>query len=161
MALLIQPYETQHHEQLVALSLRAWAPVFSQLQPAVAQYVYNAFYPNGWQERQRRDIESLLKGEADKIWVAIRDGDLVGWVGIRLHQEDSMGEIYILAVDPEAQRQSVARSLIEASFELMRKAGMKIVMVETGDDPGHEPSRATYEKAGFERWPVARYFREL
>ena len=43
----------------------------------------------------------------------------------------------------------------------MRSAGMQIVMVETGDDPGHAASRATYESIGFERWPVARYFREL
>lgn len=34
-------------------------------------------------------------------------------------------------------------------------------MVETGDDPGHQPSLSTYESAGYERWPVARYFREL
>jgi hypothetical protein len=33
--------------------------------------------------------------------------------------------------------------------------------VETGDDPGHAPARAAYERTGFERWPVARYFREL
>ena len=36
----------------------------------------------------------------------------------------------------------------------MRGAGMEIVMVETGDDPSHAPSRAAYERAGFERWPV-------
>lgn len=72
-----------------------------------------------------------------------------------------MGEIYILAVDPVAQRSGAARVLIESAFEHMRSANMKIVMVETGDDPGHAASRATYEKLGFERWPVARYFREL
>jgi RimJ/RimL family protein N-acetyltransferase len=43
----------------------------------------------------------------------------------------------------------------------MSRSGMRIAMVETGDDPGHAPSRAAYEAAGFERWPVARYFRKL
>ena len=50
---------------------------------------------------------------------------------------------------------------MQDAFDRLKNAGMKIVMVETGDDPGHASSRATYEKVGFERWPVARYFREL
>jgi RimJ/RimL family protein N-acetyltransferase len=43
----------------------------------------------------------------------------------------------------------------------MRRAGMAIAMVETGDDPGHAASRAAFERAGFQRWPVARYFQEF
>jgi hypothetical protein len=38
---------------------------------------------------------------------------------------------------------------------------MRMVMVETGDDPGHMPARRAYEAVGFERWPVARYFKDL
>lgn len=85
----------------------------------------------------------------------------MGWIGIRLHIEDSMGEVYIIAVDPDAQRHGIARSLLDTGFEHMRQAQMKIVMVKTGDDPGHAASRTAYESIGFERWPVARYFREL
>ena len=72
-----------------------------------------------------------------------------------------VGEIYILAVDPAYQRQGVATTLMQFAMGKMREAGMAIVMVETGDDPGHSSSRATYENAGFDRWPVARYFRKL
>jgi ribosomal protein S18 acetylase RimI-like enzyme len=72
-----------------------------------------------------------------------------------------MGEIYIIAVDPEQQRRGVASALMDHAMSQMRQAGMDIVMVETGDDPGHAASRATYERAGFQRWPVARYFLEL
>ena len=49
----------------------------------------------------------------------------------------------------------------ELALESQRRAGVAIVMVETGDDPGHAPSRATYERAGFQRWPVAGDFREV
>jgi hypothetical protein len=34
-------------------------------------------------------------------------------------------------------------------------------LVETGGDPGHERARQTYEKVGFELFPVARYFKKL
>jgi hypothetical protein len=38
---------------------------------------------------------------------------------------------------------------------------MSVAMVETGADPGHGPARRTYEKAGFEQLPIARYFKKL
>ena len=111
--------------------------------------------------RQAADVAGLLEQEAGHVRVAV-DGDaVVGWVGMRLHPDDQMGEIHILAVDPQAQRRGIATALMHAAMAEMRAAGMAIVMVETGDDPGHAPSRATYEQVGFERWPVARYFRAL
>jgi acetyltransferase, GNAT family len=47
------------------------------------------------------------------------------------------------------------------AFTLIQASGMDMVMVETGGDPGHQPARDAYESAGFERWPVARYFKKL
>jgi GNAT superfamily N-acetyltransferase len=161
MEIHIHPYEYRHRAAVMRLSLRAWAPVFSELEPAVAPYVFRAFYPKGWAVRQSDDIGRFLDDEPEHTLIAENDKGLAGWVGVRLHAEDCMGEIYILAVDPDAQREGVARMLLEAAFAKLRGAGMKIVMVETGDDPGHAPSRVTYESIGFERWPVARYFREL
>jgi hypothetical protein len=38
---------------------------------------------------------------------------------------------------------------------------MKMIMVETIGDRGHEPARRAYEVVGFQRWPVARYFKEV
>jgi GNAT superfamily N-acetyltransferase len=161
MSFTIRSFKEEDHQAVLAVSMRSWAPVFADFEPAVAPHVFNAFYPHGWRARQSAEIEDFLKAEAGNVWVAM-DGDaLIGWVGIRLHYEDSMGEIYILAVEPDAQRQGVGRALIDKSFEQMRNAGLSIVMVETGDDPGHASSRLTYESIGFERWPVARYFREL
>jgi len=157
----IHPYRPEDGPAVVELSIRAWAPVFEKLEPAVPAYVYRGFYPNGWRTRQIADIGEFLDREGHSVFVA-RDGEtLVGWVGLRLHPNDSMGEIHILAVDPKSQRKGVAKALMDRAMEAMRGAGMAMVMVETGDDPGHAPSRATYESAGFERWPVARYFREL
>ncbi len=161
MPVAILPYQPQHRDAIIALSLRAWAPVFEAMKPAVQPYVYAAFYPDGWAARQAADIAAFLESDAPQIRVAAEDGKLLGWVGIRLHPDDGMGEIYIIAVDPAAQGQGIGAALIEDAHRRMRDAGMKIVMVETGDDPGHAASRATYEKMGFSRWPVARYFREL
>lgn len=157
----IVPFQAAHTQAVIDLSLRAWAPVFDKLKPAVPSYVYRAFYPEGWATRQEADIRALLRTEAANVWIADDRGLVVGWVGLRIHSEDAMGEIHIIAVDPDHQGRGVGGRLIEHGLSLMRGAGLQIAMVETGDDPGHESSRATYERAGFERWPVARYFRRL
>lgn len=161
MTIAIRRYAPTDKSHVVALSLRAWASVFEQFEPAVPDYVYKAFYPDGWAERQAADVATILDSEDTEITVATRGETIVGWVGIRLHPADHMGEIHILAVDPAHQRRGVATALLNDAFARIRAAGMAMVMVETGDDPGHLPSRSTYERAGFERWPVARYFRKL
>jgi GNAT superfamily N-acetyltransferase len=154
-------FQPEYTPEVIALSMRAWAPVFLKLKPAVADYVYEAFYPNGWDVRQRADIEAFLANDAPNIWLAVDGSKIVGWVGIRLHPEDMMGEVYILAVDPDRQARGIGKQLIDHAITEMRRAGMSIAMVETGDDPGHAPSRAAYERSGFERWPVARYFKKI
>ncbi len=161
MTYRIEPYSAAHLQQVVALSARAWAPVFAKMRPAVQDFVYDAFYPNGWEVRQAADIEAFLLAEGAQCWIATGGQTVLGWIGIRLHAEDGMGEIYILAVDPAHQRRGIGQALMDFAKMRMRDCGMQIVMVETGDDPGHAPSRAAYEAAGFSRWPVARYFQKL
>lgn len=161
MGVSIAAFEPSLRSRVVDLSLRAWEPVFAGMRPAVQGHVYGAFYPEGWRARQASDVGAFLDHEGDRAWVAVREGRVLGWVGIRLHPLDRMGEIYALAVDPPHQRLGVATALMDHAMAQMRGHGLRIVMVETGDDPGHAPSRASYEAAGFARWPVARYFREL
>jgi GNAT superfamily N-acetyltransferase len=72
-----------------------------------------------------------------------------------------MAELYVLAVDPGQQRRGVGAALMTRATERAHEAGMRMLMVETGDDPGHATARAAYEAAGFQRWPVARYFKEI
>lgn len=160
-AIKIAPFAPKYREAVLKLSLAAWDPVFEKMRPAVPDYVFNAFYPDGWRTRQMADIQRFLDDESELVWVALEDDDVIGWIGGRIHSEDKMGEIFILAVSPDAQRKGIAGRMMQHLFGVMRAGGMVMMMVETGGDSGHEASRMTYEKAGFERWPVARYFRKL
>ena len=45
----IVPYVPRYRAELLALSLRAWEPVFPLVQEAVPSFVYDCFYPQGWQ----------------------------------------------------------------------------------------------------------------
>ena len=79
----------------------------------------------------------------------------------REDQRRSMGEISMLAVDPDHQGGGIGTALTEFALDRLRDAGMMVAMVETGGDPGHAAARRTYEKAGYVLSPVARYFKNL
>lgn len=157
----IAGYDPVLRDVLLELSIRAWEPVFPLVKADVSPFVYRAFYPEGWRTRQRSDLSEVLDKEPETVDVALDGERPVGWVSTRLHLEDNMSEVYVIVVDPEFQQRGVGRMLLEQSFQRARDAGAAMVMVETGDDTGHAPARAAYESIGFERWPVARYFKDL
>lgn len=160
-ALKIIPYNSDYLEKVLELTVRAWTPVFPLMRKEIPEYVYDAFYPDGWKARQLADVEATCRDTETDMWLAVNGDKLCGYLGLRTHKEDSMGEIYIIAVDPDFQQQSVGSQLMTFALKWMRGKGLHMAMVETGGDQGHTPSRATYESAGFERFPVARYFRKL
>jgi ribosomal protein S18 acetylase RimI-like enzyme len=157
----IKPFDVGKLDSVVELSLRAWAPVFVSIEKTYLPAVYKSFYPKGWHVAQEEAVKSVCVSEDNHVWVAEDAGKVVGFVAVSLHVEDCMGEVYMIAVDPDAQRQGIALALTDFAVNYMKQAGMKIAMVETGADSSHAPARSTYEKAGFTLHPVARYFKEL
>jgi GNAT superfamily N-acetyltransferase len=161
MAFVIVPFEKRHHELITSLALRAWEPVFASLKSSLPRPIYASFYPNGWEARHRSEIDAVCESPDCKLWIAEDALVPVGFAAIKFHPAERMGEIYIIGVEPRRQAEGIGSALTSFCLERMREAGMAIAMVDTASDPGHAPARRTYEKAGFDLWPVARYFREL
>lgn len=157
----IKPYEPEHLNAIVQLSLQAWSPVFDSIKKIMDPDVYQEFYPNGWRESQQKDVEEVCTSSDTKVWVAINSDSITGFVAVTLHEENKMGEIYMIAVDPDHQEQGIGKILSEFALDWMKKSGMSLAMVETGSDPGHAPARRTYESLGFGLLPVFRYFKKL
>jgi len=157
----IRPFEDRDAKAVVDLSLRAWAPVFESLEQVLGSEIFRRMHPD-WREDQRRAVEEALAAKKGRVWVAELDGAAVGFVAIEVHHpERNMGEISMLAVDPDHQNGGIGTVMTEFALERLKDAGMKIAMVETGGDPGHASARRTYEKAGFVLLPIARYFKNL
>ena len=157
----IVPFEPARKQAVIDLTIEAWTPVFARTQADVPRFVYDAFYPQGWEKRQTVDVAALLDTEPENIWLAVMGEDLAGYIGIRIHPEDRMGEIYIIAVSPAHQRKGIGRQLMQFAEQQIQASGMTMIMVETIGDSGHAPARRAYEAFGFEPWPVARYFKPL
>lgn len=156
----IEPYDDSKLAAVVRLSLRAWEPVFESIANAMDADVYREQHPD-WRVTQQGAVEAACADPSVHVWVASEGARTVGFVACKLHAPDRMGEIHMIAVDPDFQRRGIAAALTQHSLAWLKQAGMTTVMVETGGDPGHAPARRTYESAGFRLFPVARYFKKL
>ena len=156
----IEAYQSHHRQAVVDLSLRAWAPVFVSIENAMDAEVYRHFYPD-WRVTQAKAVGEVCDSPDMDVSIALDNGKVAGFVALRYHKDDRMGEIYMIAVDPDFQRRGIGVELTQFALHEMKQAGMAVAMVETGADPGHAPARQVYEAAGFRNLPAARYFRKI
>jgi len=161
MNLHIRPVRNTDVEDLVRLSLLAWAPVFSSFEHVLGHNIYTLIWPD-WRTSQRDGIETVCKdGEKTIVWVAEVDGRVVGFVAYELNTQDKTGEVQLLAVHPEYQNLGIGTELNIFALKKMKESGMKMARVETGGDPSHAPARRSYEKAGYTGLPLVRYYKDL
>jgi len=157
----IRPFEDGDADTVINLSLRAWAPVFTSLEQALGSGVFRRLHPD-WREDQRRAVEDVCVAKKDRVWVAEVGASAVGFVAVEVYDlERSIGEISMLAVDPDYQGGGIGTALSEFALAWIKDAGMVVAVVETGGDPGHAAARHTYEKVGCTQLPIARYFKKL
>lgn len=155
MRVVIRPMQDGDVESIVALSLRAWEPVFASIHDTVGERIFHYFYGDDWRTHQATDVRRACS--AYQVSVADADGRVVGFTAVDLKADSVEGEIYMVAVDPDAQGAGVGTQLTLAAVEQLREAGKRAVVVGTGGDPGHAAARATYQKAGFTPLP-SEYF---
>lgn len=161
MSSVIRAFEERDQDALRNLSLRAWEPVFTSLENILGDSgVFARLHPD-WRADQRQAVDAACNSTENRVWVAEVDGAVAGFTVARLDRESSIGEIYMMAVDPDHQGTGIGSELTAVALDWIKNSGMSVAMVETGDDPGHAPARKTYEQAGFTKLPLARYFKKL
>jgi ribosomal protein S18 acetylase RimI-like enzyme len=153
----IRPYVAVDDEAIIDLSLRAWAPVFGSFAAVLGADLYNRVHPD-WRRDQAASVRAALHD--NDTWVAEADDTIAGFVNV-VFNADKSAEIYMIAVDPAAQRRGIASRLTDFALDEMRRRGVDLAIVATGGDPGHLPARATYEKAGFTACPQVWYSKLL
>lgn len=160
MSIQLESYTAGHLDGIVALSLRAWAPVFESIEKEMGPEKYKQYYPD-WRVSQAEAVRSACGNEKMPTWTALVDGTPVGFVAVKVHADDGMGEIYMVAVDPGSQGRGIAARLMETAIDWMKQQNLKLCIIDTGMDSGHAPARRAYEKLGFDMWPVARFYKEI
>jgi ribosomal protein S18 acetylase RimI-like enzyme len=150
----LRHFEERDVDEIVELSLQAWAPVFASFAAVMGTELYRRVHPD-WHRDQAAAVRQAL--EDNETWIAEADGRVAGFVNVAFDQPERSGEIYMIAVDPRVQRRGIASLLTERALDEMRVRGIDLAIVATGGDPGHAPARATYVKAGFTPVPQVWY----
>jgi ribosomal protein S18 acetylase RimI-like enzyme len=155
----IERFRREQLDAVIHLSLRAWAPVFQSIRTVMDSDVYGMLHPD-WRVSQSKAVEEVCTSADANVWIAIEGDAVVGFVSVKLHSA-VLGEIHMIAVDPDFQRRGIGTELAQYALAWMKKAGISAAMIDTGGDPGHAPARRTYEGVGFRELPIARFFKKL
>jgi GNAT superfamily N-acetyltransferase len=157
---IIRPLAPGDTARVVALSLRAWVPVFRSFEAVLGSRIYQQVYPD-WKASQAKAVEATCNDPQARVWVAEVQNSPVGFVVIVFHDEPRSGEIFMLAVDPELEGQGIGGGLFELALDQILRAGFSLATVSTGGDPGHAAARQVYERAGFVGLPQVWYCKAL
>jgi ribosomal protein S18 acetylase RimI-like enzyme len=158
----IRDCRPRDHDEIVELSLRAWAPVFVSVGDLLGRELSTLLHGADWREHQAGEVRATLHDTAKRVWVAEYAGRVVGFVAAAVVDNARLiGEIAMVAVDPAAQRRGIGTALTEHATAWLREQGMRVAVLDTGGDLGHEPARRVYERLGFRLFPSAQYFRVL
>jgi ribosomal protein S18 acetylase RimI-like enzyme len=84
-----------------------------------------------WKWRKARHIEVDVAREADGVFVAEEDGQVVGYVTTWMDQEAGIGHIPNLAVAGSHRNQGLGRKLLEHAMDHFRAAGLSHAKIET------------------------------
>lgn len=136
----------------VAFGLEAFRAVYAAWQQLYGDDLFHRLEPD-WEQAQSAYMRSAITRVGAETWVFETAGRAAGFLVLTM-DDQKLGQIELLAVDPEVQGHGVATALNQHALERCREAGMAYVIVATASDPGHAPARRSYEKVGFRPMPI-------
>ena len=147
----IRPYRSDDLADILALSVLAWEPVFTEWEKLTGPEIFPiAIYPD-WRKGQQEAVEKIIQEENYHTLVAVVEDEVAGYIVYSLDEEKKIGEIQLLGVRPDDQNHGIGTELNLEVLQKMREGGMKVATVGTGGDAGHAAARKCYEKSGFNR----------
>jgi ribosomal protein S18 acetylase RimI-like enzyme len=100
-----------------------------------------------WRERKARDVATDCQVQPENVFVAEADGQVVGYITVRLDPFTRIGRIPNLAVAPSVQGQGLGSALIRHAIDHIRAAGMSLAKIETLVQ--NERGQELYPRFGF------------
>ena len=73
--------------------------------------IFGRLYGDDWRRQQQADVEKTLRDEKSEVWVAEVDGEVAGFVSAVVDANTHVGEIYMVAVDPDFQNHGLGTQL--------------------------------------------------
>lgn len=102
----------------------------------------------GWKARKADQVDDDCLSNPGGVFVAERDGEILGYITTRVDRHNERGRIPNMAVSEQARGLGLGRRLINHALDYFRAQGMKIVQIETM--ASNEVGTHLYPSCGFE-----------
>ena len=100
----------------------------------------------------RRRLERLAASNADETWLAERDGEIVGLVGLHvsesLEHDGPVGKISEIVVEERLRGKGIGATLMKAAEREARRRGCVLLFLTTAERRGE--AHRFYRRLGFE-----------
>ena len=126
--LLIRAYRASDLPELRRITVESFGSVALE---QMLEHKFGVWNGRDWKARKADHIDDDVAACAEGCFVAEREGELMGYITIRLDRVNSKGRIPNLAVVEAARGLGLGRRLIMHAIDFMREEGIKIAQIET------------------------------
>ncbi len=95
------------------------------------ELLHGLIHGQDWRWRKKRHIDDDAAINAEGIFVAEEDGQIVGYVSTRVDTAAKVGSIPNFAVLPAYQQRGIGRKLLERAVAYLAAEGMHYARIET------------------------------
>lgn len=141
----IRPYEAADLPTLRWITVESFGGVaMEQLQ----EQKWGCWNGRNWKQRKADHIDDDCSANPSGVFVAEREGLILGYITTRVDALNARGRIPNMAVTAETRGLGLGRRLIEHALEYFRSLGLQIAVIETMDS--NEVGQHLYPSCGFE-----------
>ncbi|MCH2125112.1 MAG: GNAT family N-acetyltransferase [Pirellulaceae bacterium] len=143
--LLIRTYQSDDLPRLKDLTIEGFESV------SIDRNIEDAFGEiNGhdWRWRKVRHIDNDVEANSPGVFVAVLDGQVVGFITTRVDREAGTGLIPNLAVDSQQRQKGIGKKLLAQALDYFRGLELTHARIETLDQ--NEIGQRLYPWMGFQ-----------
>lgn len=129
MNISVRPYQADDLPRLTEITVEAFQTV--SIDQNIEKQVGGPINGRDWRWRKAKQIEEDARRDPGGLFVAQRDGKIIGYVTTWHDPEAGIGYIPNLAVSRQCRGQGIGRKLIAHALDHFRRLGLKYARIET------------------------------